>query len=196
MANSKIIYQRLGEPGAEALINDLNPTNAFETSVKECLKDRLAIVKLEMMKHKQREAEISKQKFKYEQMFSKPSLPFIQHESESDSDEVEPEHARLLEQENKDLLSQLEKDLDSLRTATQSISQVSEMQSALAMHLSTQSEVIDQIHGHAITSTARIQTGNAYLKEADRIFGGPKVWVLVVFLLLSFILLFLDYYYE
>jgi t-SNARE complex subunit (syntaxin) len=73
---------------------------------------------------------------------------------------------------------------------------IAEMQNTLSLHLSAQSETIQQIHKDTIDSSISIEKGNQYLASAERIFGGPRLWVLIFFLLASFVILFLDYYYS
>jgi hypothetical protein len=70
------------------------------------------------------------------------------------------------------------------------------MQNTLSVHLSAQSDTIKNIHTDAEISTLQIEKGNQHLTSADKIFGGPQFWVLIFFLTLSFVLLFLDYYYS
>jgi t-SNARE complex subunit (syntaxin) len=74
--------------------------------------------------------------------------------------------------------------------------EIAEMQNTLSLHLSAQSETIQQIHNDTMDSSLIIEKGNHYLASAERVFGGPRLWVLLFFLLASFVILFLDYYYS
>ena len=108
-------------------------------------------------------------------------------------DNIPPELLRQLEMENQELAEHLDGDLEQLRIATQSIGQVADMQNTIAMQLSMQTENITLIHRNVEESKLRIEEGNKYLKKAQDIFGGPKYWVLVFFILMSLFLLFVDY---
>jgi hypothetical protein len=141
-----------------------------------------------------------RQKRKAKQMISKPKMKpkfaVLTHD-ESDSDSEMPvEERQRLELENRELLEHLDGDLELLRNATQALSDVSEMQNTIALHLAAQNETIQTIHNNVDDSFGKITQGNEYLVSADRIFGGPKVWVLIFFIAASGCLLFLDYFYS
>ncbi|KAI8902523.1 hypothetical protein BC833DRAFT_573176 [Globomyces pollinis-pini] len=114
--------------------------------------------------------------------------------SDSDGDiPLSIEEKLLLEAENNSLIEQLEGTLNLVRNATQSINEVSQMQNTLNLHLAAQTELVDSLHSEAKESTLSIEKGNEHLQKADEIFGGPKFWVLILFVLLSILLLIIDY---
>ena len=109
---------------------------------------------------------------------------------------LEPELLKELELENRNLVDQLDGDLEQIRIATQTISQVSEMQSSIAMHLSMQTESINVIERNVEESKVRVEQGTKHLRQAKEIFGGPKYWVLYFFCFLSVLLLAFDFMYS
>ena len=121
---------------------------------------------------------------------------YLADDDEKEIAEIPAEQLRELELENRDLVELLDGDLEQLRMATQTISQVSEMQSTIAMHLSMQSESINIIGRNVEESKIRVEQGNRHLKKAQELFGGPKNWVLIFFISLSILLLAFDYLYS
>ncbi|KAJ3331808.1 hypothetical protein HDU76_002156 [Blyttiomyces sp. JEL0837] len=101
----------------------------------------------------------------------------------------------LLENENEALMARFESGFESVRTATQSIQEISEMQNQMAFHLQAQEKAIEQLHSDAITATDNIEMANVHLKKAQKLFADSRLWVIVFFLVISFIVLFLDWFY-
>ncbi|XJO73781.1 hypothetical protein BDV3_004707 [Batrachochytrium dendrobatidis] len=100
-----------------------------------------------------------------------------------------------LEQDNSTMMDQLESTLTQVRTATQSLNEIAQLQSTLAHHLQAQSETIDSIYDDAEKANQTIAKGNDNLKSAQKYFGGPRWWVLYVLLTISGLLLLLDSFF-
>ncbi|KAJ3402833.1 hypothetical protein HDV05_008200, partial [Chytridiales sp. JEL 0842] len=112
---------------------------------------------------------------------------------EVDFEDSIPEDQRLLlEQENEELLAHLESGLDQIRAATQSIHEISDLQSQMATHLQAQEKAIEQLHEDSVQVTETMIQANSYLRNAKRLFGETKIWLLVFFIVSSLVLLFLD----
>ncbi|RKO86793.1 hypothetical protein BDK51DRAFT_38178 [Blyttiomyces helicus] len=81
-----------------------------------------------------------------------------------------------------------------LRAATHSLHEISNLQTHLAHHLQTQQQQIDTLYDQASESTATIASANAQLENAQRNLGDTRIWVLLFLLIASGVLVFLDYY--
>ncbi|KAI9352186.1 hypothetical protein BDR26DRAFT_327975 [Obelidium mucronatum] len=102
----------------------------------------------------------------------------------------------LLERENEALLEQFESGLDQIRTATQTIQEISSLQSQMAHHLQVQEKTIDSLHEDAWQATEHIEAANTYLNNSKKLFSESRLWLFVFFLVASLALLFLDWYYS
>ncbi|KAJ3010212.1 UNVERIFIED_CONTAM: hypothetical protein HDU68_002280 [Siphonaria sp. JEL0065] len=102
----------------------------------------------------------------------------------------------LLERENEDLLEHFESGLDQIRTATQTIQEITSLQSQMAYHLQAQEKAIESLHEDAWQATEHIEAANVYLNNSKKLFAESRIWLLVFFLVASFALLFLDWYYS
>ncbi len=99
-----------------------------------------------------------------------------------------------LAQENNALLESFETQIESVHRATQTISEISQLQTQLAYHLSAQGEQVDQIYDEAVKATEYISSGNDQLRKAQSRFASSRFFVLVFLLIASAVLLFLDWY--
>lgn len=67
------------------------------------------------------------------------------------------------------------------------------MQTVLALHLSSQSEVINAIHGDALVSENHVRQGVDVLKNVKDNSGGGRTWMFWCMIMMSLVLLVLDY---
>ncbi|GAA5922352.1 Ufe1p [Sporobolomyces koalae] len=110
------------------------------------------------------------------------------------SKELTQEQIQQFEAEESLLLKATQSDLEALKTAESSLLEISALQSQLAVHLSQQSELTDQLWAEAVEVSGRVQDGNQQLKKAKERGRDSRIWLLVFLFGSSFTLLFLDYY--
>lgn len=108
--------------------------------------------------------------------------------------ELTQEQIQQFEAEESILLQSTRTDLESLKTAESSLLEISSLQSQLAVHLSQQSELTDQLWSEAVEVSGRVGDGNLQLKKAKERGKDSRMWLLVFLFGSSFTLLFLDYY--
>ncbi|RKP00053.1 hypothetical protein CXG81DRAFT_19934 [Caulochytrium protostelioides] len=113
---------------------------------------------------------------------------------ESELERMTPQARMMLEEENEALLADLEDQTASVRAATQRIADIAALQDTLAHHLQVQEESINTLFDEAGSATIRMRAANTELASARERFGETRLWVLMVFLVASGVLLFLDYY--
>ncbi|GAA6021372.1 hypothetical protein JCM11491_004764 [Sporobolomyces phaffii] len=108
--------------------------------------------------------------------------------------ELTQEQIQQFEAEESLLLRATQSDLEALKTAESSLLEISSLQSQLAVHLSQQSELTDQLWSEAVEVSGRVQDGNQQLRKAKERGKDSRMWLLVFLFGSSFTLLFLDYY--
>ncbi|GAA5913974.1 hypothetical protein JCM6882_002584 [Rhodosporidiobolus microsporus] len=120
---------------------------------------------------------------------------------EDDDDEDNPlgnhltaEQVQQFEAEESALLKATQSDLEALKTAESSLLEIASLQSQLAMHLTQQAELTDQLWEDAVMVTGKVEEGNQQLKKAKERGRESRVWLLIFLFGSSFTLLFLDYY--
>lgn len=101
-----------------------------------------------------------------------------------------------LEQENESLLKELEDNLEQVFQATQSIQEISQLQSQLAFHLQAQTETIERLHEEAIQQVDTVKSANDQLRSAQKRFGGRRTFILLFLMVMTVALLWLDYFYS
>ncbi|KAI8867562.1 hypothetical protein GQ42DRAFT_164705 [Ramicandelaber brevisporus] len=99
-----------------------------------------------------------------------------------------------LQRENEQLLGELEGKLDQIRAIEQTVADIGAIQSAMAMHLAVQTQQIEKICEDAIAATNQVVQGNDYLRRTRDSNEGSRLYIMVLLLVLSFSLLFLDWY--
>lgn len=99
-----------------------------------------------------------------------------------------------LENENEQLLQELESSMDQVRKVTQSLQEVSNLQSQLAYHLEAQREVIDALYDDSWQNTETVQMANIQLIKAQKNFGNAHFKIFIFLLCASIGLLIFDYF--
>lgn len=122
------------------------------------------------------------------------SRGYVEEEIEDEFKDIDSEHRLLLERENESLLQKLQGDMEEVVKTTQTLQEISSLQSTLTHHLSAQQEVIESINSDIIESVDYMTNAHKQLKKTERMFGQARIWVFVFLLVASFVLLFLDYY--
>ncbi|KAJ3203142.1 Qa-SNARE, syp8/Ufe1p/Syntaxin 18-type [Dinochytrium kinnereticum] len=110
---------------------------------------------------------------------------------------VFPEKQRmLLEKEHDLLVAEFQSGLEQVRTATQSLQEISSLHGQLAFHLQEQEKTIQRLHEEAVVATQNVESGNVYLNKAYKNFGDSRLWLIVFFAVSTASLLFLDWFYS
>lgn len=100
----------------------------------------------------------------------------------------------ILEQENSALLEAMDSSIDQVRQATQSIQDIASLQSTLAYHLQEQQQRIDALYEESWQTTDRVREANKNLVSASKNFADRRICILTFFLVMTIVLLFLDWY--
>ncbi|GAA6032783.1 hypothetical protein JCM8097_000786 [Rhodosporidiobolus ruineniae] len=129
-------------------------------------------------------------------------VPLADHDDDDDEDDDHPlggsqltaEQVQQFEAEESALLKATQGDLEALKQAESSLLEIASLQSQLAMHLTQQAELTDQLWEDAVVVTGKVGEGNQQLKKAKERGRESRVWLLIFLFGSSFTLLFLDYY--
>ncbi len=121
--------------------------------------------------------------------------------SSDDDNEVSPEafsteEVQVLEQENVKLYEDLITMKDSVRQIESKVVKIAELQDVFTSKVLQQKDDIDIIAAHAVASTENIKDGNEELRRAIQRNASIRVYILFFLLVMSFSLLFLDWYNE
>ena len=111
------------------------------------------------------------------------------------ANEATPGFTLQLEQENLQLFSSLSTHLSQLHQAESTASSVSQLLSLFQSRVLEQSEQIERIEGNVVDSVALVERGVEQLRKAASRGASFRLMVMFMILLLSFCLLFLDWYY-
>lgn len=120
----------------------------------------------------------------YESNDSEPELP------------LSSEERRLLEEENARLFSDLNTVKDSVQQLETKVVKIAELQSVFTEKVLSQKEDIELVNANAVASTENVRDANEELRKAIRNQASVRVYVLFFLLVMSFSLLFLDWYNE
>ncbi|WVF65546.1 hypothetical protein IAT40_000274 [Kwoniella sp. CBS 6097] len=108
--------------------------------------------------------------------------------------QLTPAQIQQFESENNVLLDQMSTTLSSVLSAESSLLEISQLQSELIQHLSSQNEMIDQLYEDAIGSLGSLGDANEQLKKARERGKESRLFLIVFLLGASLGLLFLDWY--
>lgn len=98
------------------------------------------------------------------------------------------------ESENNALLEHMESQLAGVLSAEKSLLEISAMQTELVRHLVQQTEMVDLLYDQAVASVGQMGDANRELKKARERGGQSRLMLLVFLLMMSFALLFLNWY--
>jgi len=101
---------------------------------------------------------------------------------------------KILEQENKILLNELESMIDQARQIEKQIVEVSQLQEFFAQKVAEQAEEIEQIKKQTVHGTLNIEQGNKQIEKATKRGWSLTYIVTVMLYVLSFMLLFLHWF--
>lgn len=104
------------------------------------------------------------------------------------------EQLQQFESENSQILEEFENQVSQIRSVQTKLMEIAELSSELQQHLSSQTEMTDRLMTEAEQTTVDVSTGNQQLSQAKRRNKTMRLYITTIFLVLSFTLLFLDYY--
>ncbi|KAJ1811386.1 hypothetical protein LPJ56_005814, partial [Coemansia sp. RSA 2599] len=100
----------------------------------------------------------------------------------------------MLQEENRNMLNEFESALDQVRETQRSLAEISTLQTQLANELNAQMQQTERLYSEAVGALDAVSKGNDYLVSARKHQAGARKWVLIIFVVLSFVLLFLDWF--
>ncbi|QQP49360.1 Syntaxin-18 [Caligus rogercresseyi] len=148
--------------------------------VAEILERKLRVV--EQVFIRQRECRIEGMKIKREMKVDN----FI-HEEEDEEDELSPEELQLFQRENASMFEELQ------RTQNEVV-KIAELQELFSEKILQQKDDIELVSQNALAASENIKDGNEELRKAIQNKASIRVYILFSLLVLSFSLLFLDWY--
>ncbi|KAJ2231582.1 hypothetical protein H4R99_004082 [Coemansia sp. RSA 1722] len=119
-------------------------------------------------------------------------------QAEKDQEEMlshlSQQELKMLQEENRTMLNEFESALDQVRETQRSLVEISTLQTQLANELNTQMQQTERLYSEAVGALDAVSQGNEYLVSARKHQAGARKWVLIMFVVLSFVLLFLDWF--
>lgn len=111
-----------------------------------------------------------------------------------DDGDIPPEELQLLEEENAALLNQLNSLAQEVDQIQSNVVQIAQLQEIFTEKVLQQEKDIDIIGNAVVGATENIKGGNEQIRQAIQKNADFRVWVLFFILVMSFSLLFLDWY--
>jgi len=115
-------------------------------------------------------------------------------DDDEDEEELSPDEVRLLEAENAELLAEFQTAKDSVKLIETKVVRIAELQDVFTKKVLAQKDDIDLIAATAVGATENIRDGNEELRKAIQNQASIRVYILFFLLMMSFSLLFLDWY--
>ncbi|CAG0893850.1 unnamed protein product [Darwinula stevensoni] len=127
---------------------------------------------------------------------SEGSRPIITDMSDEDLDteELTPEDLRILEQENRQIFQELNSLVDEVKQIEGKVVRIAELQEIFTEKVLDQEKDIEKLSHTVVGTTENVKFGNEQVREAIKKNAGFRVWILFFLLVMSFSLLFLDWY--
>ncbi|OXA65043.1 syntaxin-18 [Folsomia candida] len=113
-----------------------------------------------------------------------------------DDGDIPPEELQLLEEENAALLNELNSLAQEVDQIQSNVVQIAQLQEIFTEKVLQQEKEIDTIGSVVVGATENIKGGNEQIRQAIQKNADFRVWVLFFILVMSFSLLFLDWYNE
>uniref|UniRef100_A0A336KUB9 Syntaxin-18 n=1 Tax=Culicoides sonorensis TaxID=179676 RepID=A0A336KUB9_CULSO len=111
-----------------------------------------------------------------------------------DEEEIHPEDLQLLEQENKQLFIEFQGLSEEVEQIEKKVVGIAKLQDIFTEKVTLQKSVIDGIEKTVVGATENVKDANEQIKQAIQRNAGLRVYVLFFLLVMSFTLLFLDWY--
>lgn len=114
----------------------------------------------------------------------------------SDEGELSPEELQMFESENVQLLNELNTMTEEVRQIESKVLHIAELQEIFTEKILQQEQDIDKIANTVVGTTETMKDANEQIKQAIQRNAGLRVYILFFLLVMSFTLLFLDWYNE
>jgi syntaxin 18 len=111
-------------------------------------------------------------------------------------EEIPPEELQILEEENRILLNELNSLANEVDQIQSSVVQIAQLQEIFTEKVLLQDKEIESLANVVVKTTENIKGGNEQIRQAIQKNADFRVWVLFFILVMSFSLLFLDWYNE
>ncbi|PIA19614.1 hypothetical protein COEREDRAFT_100164, partial [Coemansia reversa NRRL 1564] len=122
----------------------------------------------------------------------------LESKQRSEEDEVlqslSEQQLQQLRSENETMVEEFESALDRIRDTQRSVVEISALQSQLATELNSQMQQTERLYNEAVGAVDAVDKGNEYLISARKHQSSTRKWVLFIFIMLSLVLLFLDWF--
>ncbi|XP_013392995.1 syntaxin-18 isoform X1 [Lingula anatina] len=113
---------------------------------------------------------------------------------EDGDEEISQEEMQLFEQENKHMYEEMNNMVDEIRQIEGKVVEISRLQEIFTEKVLEQEKDIDRIGDTVVGTTENVIEANEEIREAIKNNAGFRVWILFFLVVLSFSLLFLDWY--
>lgn len=144
-----------------------------------------------IQKQKVADANVNEDKLQKENEIVLPSIP---SPVENFEEELSPEEMQLFESENEHLYNELNSLSDEVKHMESKVVHIAELQELFTQKVMQQEKDIDRISTTVASTTDDMKLANEQIKQAIQRNAGLRVWVLFFLLVMSFSLLFLDWY--
>ena len=125
-----------------------------------------------------------------------PKIDFNLIEDEQEEMELSPEEMQIFEQENNRMYEDLMSLKDEVQQIESKVVKIAELQQIFTEKVLQQKDDIDLISSNAVASVENVKDGNEELRKAIQKNASMRIYVLFFLLVMSFTLLFLDWYNE
>ncbi|ORY84837.1 hypothetical protein BCR37DRAFT_345050, partial [Protomyces lactucae-debilis] len=107
---------------------------------------------------------------------------------------LSPAQLQQFEGENTKMMQEFENSLQQIRTTQAKLAEIAELSTELQRHLEQQTDMTDRLMEDATFTSMTVRQGNEQLGKARKRNAWYTKFVVTILLVLSFVLLFLDYY--
>ncbi|KAJ1937969.1 hypothetical protein FBU59_004592 [Linderina macrospora] len=129
------------------------------------------------------------------QTFSrKPAEDHRKREDDPVLSHLSEQELQQLQVENNSLMMEFESAMDKITETQRSLLEISALQTQLANELSAQTQMTERLYSEAVGTVDAVDKGNEFLISARKHQSTARKWVLTVFIVLSLVLLFLDWF--
>jgi len=131
-----------------------------------------------------------------EQEELKPKLNWISDDEDNEPEELSPAEIQLFEKENEKMYEDLMSLKDDIQQIETKVVKIAELQEIFTEKVLQQRDDINNIAANAVATTENVKDGNEEIRKAIQRNASVRVYVLFFLLVMSFTLLFLDWYNE
>jgi len=119
---------------------------------------------------------------------------YLQEEMSGMLGEISSDERQMLEEENRHLYQELMSNQEEVKQITRQVVELSQMQDLLTENVDIQAHQIEEIQDTIMAATENVRGGNEQVREAMSKDAGFRVWILFFLIVMSFTILFLDWY--